>query len=150
MPDDDLLRLIALDTEDLAILSAYVQDAVLKVKDIHWLASDRHFVLVMNRFAWEAASGHSRRSRDYMRRRTALHFARVQSVQSTGISRDRPDAVLNLLAVQFEPGESPSGEIMLEFAGGAAIRLSVEVLEAELTDLGPAWSTPHAPRHITA
>jgi Protein of unknown function (DUF2948) len=149
MPDDDLLRLIALDTEDLAILSAHLQDAVLKVKDIHWLPGDRHFVLLMNRFVWEAA-GASGRKREYMRRRSALHFARVTKVQSSGIGRQQGDAVLNLLAVTFEPGESPSGDIVLEFAGGATIRLSVEVLEAELTDLGPAWSTPHAPRHMLA
>ncbi len=148
MPDDDLLRIIALDSEDLAILSAHVQDAVLKVKDVHWLSSDRHFVIVMNRFVWETAA--PRRKRDYIRRRSALHFARVTKVRSTGIVRTRPDTVLNLLAVRFEPGEEPSGEVVLEFAGGGAIRLFVEVLEAELTDLGPSWSTPHAPRHILA
>ncbi len=150
MPDDDLLRLIALDTEDLAILSAHVQDAVLKVRDLHWLSGDRHFVLVMNRFVWEATGAAARRRREYIRRRAALHFARVTKVQSTGIGRGNPEAVLNLLAVRFEPGESPSGEVVLEFAGGAAMRLFVEVLEAELTDLGPAWSTPHAPRHMLA
>lgn len=148
MPEDDLLRLIALDSEDLAILSAHVQDAVLKVKDIHWLSSDHHFVMVMNRFVWEATA--PRRKRDYMRRRSALHFARVTKVRSTGIVRTRPDTVLNLLAVRFEPGEGPSDVVVLEFAGGGAIRLFVEVLEAELTDLGPSWSTPHAPRHILA
>ena len=150
MPDDDLLRLIALDIEDLAILSAHVQDAVLKVKDIHWLPRDGHFVLGMNRFVWEAAAIGSWRKREYLRRRSALHLARVLDVQSTGIDPSRPDTVLNLLAVRFEPGESPSGEVVLDFAEGAAIRLSVEVLEAELTDLGPAWSTPHAPRHLIA
>ena len=150
MPDDDLLRLIALDTEDLAILSAHVQDAVLKVKDVYWLPSDRHFVVIMNRFVWEAQTLASWRRREYTRRRSALHFARVTKVQATGVGRGNPDAVLDLLAVRFEPGESPSGEVVLDFAGGAAIRLSVEVLEAELTDLGPAWSTPHAPRHVLA
>lgn len=150
MPNDDLLRLVALDTDDLSILSAHVQDAVLKVKDLHWLSSEQHFVLVMNRFVWEAAAASGWRRREYMRRRAALHFARVTKVQSTGIGRDRPEAVLNLLAIRFEPGESPSGDVVLDFAGGGAIRLSVEVLEAELSDLGPAWSTPHAPRHIIA
>ncbi len=149
MPDDDLLRLIALDTDDLAILSAHVQDAVLKVKDVHWLSGGRHLVLLMNRFVWEAAAG-TRRQRDYVRRRTALHFARVTKVQSAGIGRGNPEEVLNLLAIRFEPTDSPSGDVLLEFAGGSAIRLSVEVLEAELTDLGPAWSTPHAPRHVLA
>jgi hypothetical protein len=146
MPDDDLLRLIALDTDDLAVLSAHVQDAVVRVKDINWLAREGHFVLGMNRFVWEAAQGGSWRKREYQRRRSALHFARVGKVQSVGIDR-KSDAVLELLAVAFEPSEAPSGDVLLDFAGGATIRLSVEVLEAELTDLGPAWATPIAPRH---
>jgi hypothetical protein len=146
MPDD-LLRLIALDPEDLAIVSAHVQDAVLRVADINWLARERHFVLAINRFVWEKASGGSWRKRDYQRRRTALHFARVIKVQSIGIDRHSA-TVLELLAIRFEPVDPPSGEVVLDFAGGAAIRLSAEVLEVELTDLGPAWSTPLAPRHV--
>ena len=149
MPDDDLLRLIALDTEDLAILSTHVQDAILRVADINWLPRERHFVLAMNRFVWEASVGGSRRRRrDYQRRRAVLHFARVEKVQSVGIDRDATGAVLDLLTVHFEPGNAPSGDVVLYFAGGATIRLTVEVLEVELTDLGPAWSTPLAPRHL--
>lgn len=150
MPDDELLRLVAFDAEDLAVLSAHLQDAVLKVKDIAWLSNEGHFVLVLNRFAWEKAVKGSWRKREYERRRAGLHFARVTKVQATGIDREAPEAVLELLAVRFEQEDGPSGEVMLDFAGGAGIRLSVEVLEAELTDLGPAWSTPHAPRHIVA
>jgi len=147
MPDDDLLRLIALDTDDLAIISAYVQDAVLRVKDINWLPREKHFVLAINRFSWEAAASGSRRRREYQRRRSALHFARVDKVQSLGIDREAGETALELLAVSFEPVDAPSGDVVLTFAGGARIRLSVEVLEVELTDLGPAWSTPVAPRH---
>jgi hypothetical protein len=144
--DDDLLRLVALDTEDLAVLSAHAQDAVVKVEDIKWLPSDGHLVLAVNRFAWETPGGSWRR-RDYQRRRSALHFARVGKVQSVGIDRGAGGTVLELLAVRFEPRNPPSGDIVLDFAGGATIRLAVEVLEVQLTDLGPAWSTPIAPRH---
>jgi hypothetical protein len=144
MPDDDLLRLVALDEEDLAVLSAHVQDAVLKVRDIRWLPEDGHLVIAMNRFAWEQEA----RARTRSRRRAALHLARVRKVQSTGIDRADGDAVLNLLAVRFEAGDSPSGHVVLDFAGGGTLRLAVEVLEAQLTDLGPAWSTEHAPRHV--
>jgi hypothetical protein len=147
-PDDDLIRLVALDTEDLAVLSAHVQDAVVKVEDIKWLPSDGHFVLAINRFAWETTPGGSWRRRDYQRRRSALHFARVQKVQSSGIDRRATNKVLALLAVRFDPKNSPSGDIVLEFADNATIRLAVEVLEVQLTDLGPAWSTPIAPRHV--
>ncbi len=149
LPDDDLLRLMALDTEDLAILSAHVQDAIVRVSDINWLPREKHFVLAMNRFVWDATTGGARRRRDYQRRRSVLHFARVEKVQSLGIDRDA-NTVLDLLSVTFAPTDSPSGDAVLYFAGGATIRLSVEVLEVELTDLGPAWSTPLAPRHPAA
>jgi hypothetical protein len=149
MTVDDRLRLIALDAEDLLVLSAHVQDAVLKVDDISWMPRENRFVMAMNRFAWDAAVG-SRRKRAYQRRRAALHFDRVEQVKSVGIDRRAGQAVLELLAVTFEPRGEPSGEVVLDFAGGPTIRLSVECLEAQLTDLGPAWSTPHQPRHVLA
>lgn len=150
MPDDDLLRLVALDADDLAIVSAHSQDAVLKVADLRWMPAENRFVLAMNRFVWEAVEQGAWRRRDYQRRRSALYFARVENVRSAGIDRESGEAVLELLAVRFEPRQDPAGDIVLDFAGGGTIRLSVECLEVQLTDLGPAWSTPHAPRHILA
>jgi hypothetical protein len=148
MPDDERLRLIALDAEDLAVVSAHAQDAVLKVEDISWLPKEKRFVIAMNRFAWEETSKRRRRGREHQRRRAALYFARVNRVKSAGIDRSAAGQVLSLLAVRFESEDEPSGEIVLDFAGGGAIRLAVECVEAQLTDLGPAWSAPHAPRHI--
>lgn len=150
MTGDDLLRLIALDTEDLAVVSAHVQDAVLKVGEMSWIADEKRFVLAMNRFAWERAVKGSRRRREYQRRRAALHFERVDAVRFSGFDREAKDAVLELLAIRFEPRHNPAGDVLLDFAGGAGIRLSVECLEAQLTDLGPAWSTPLLPRHALA
>jgi hypothetical protein len=147
-PDAELLRLVALDEEDLAIVSAHCQDAVVKVGDLNWMATEKRFVIPMNRFVWEVVEGASWRRRNYQRRRSALHFARVEKVRSAGIDRSAEDAVLDLLAVRFAPREAPSGDVLLDFAGGGSINLEVECLEAQLTDLGPAWSTPHAPRHI--
>jgi hypothetical protein len=149
MPDDDRLRLIALDTEDLAVLSAHVQDAVLKLQDVKWLPREKRFVAAMNRFVWEMTAGKPR-ARVHQRRRTALSFARVDGVKSIGVDLKAPATVLSLLAIRFEgdgEGDGPSGDIVLEFAGGASIRLAVECVEAQLSDLGPAWSTLHAPRH---
>ena len=57
------------------------------------------------------------------------------------------DAVLNLLAVEFSETEAPSGVVTLTFSGGAAVRLEVECLEAELADLGPSWTTAACPVH---
>jgi hypothetical protein len=150
MLENDRLRLVALDREDLAILSAHLQDAVLKVADIKWMRSERRLVLTLNRFVWEALDERLWRKRDYQRRRSALHFARVDSVRSANIDCSAKDTVIELLAIQFEARDVPSGEVVLIFAGDATMRIGVECLEAQLTDLGPAWSTPHVPRHMLA
>jgi len=147
-PDADLLRLVALDAEDLAILSAHCQDAVLKVADLRWMRAEKRFLVPMNRFVWEVAGEGSWRKRNYQRRRSALHFARVERVQSSAIDRSGRHTVLDLLSIRFEPRDEPSGEVVLYFAGDATIRLTVECLEAQLADLGPAWSTAHAPQHL--
>ena len=139
------LKLLVLDSDDLDIVSSHVQDAVLKIGDIKWLKRERRLVLAMNRFVWEAVDG--QRTRSFERRRTVLHFEGVQSVRSKGFRSGAGDAILSLLAVRFEPGEAPSGTISLLFAGGGEMRATVEVLEAQLTDLGAAWSTNNKPDH---
>jgi len=141
-PDD--LKLIALDPEDLTVISAHVQDAVMKVANLAYEAGRQRFSLTMNRFAWEASS---RRSRGFERRRAMLHFDRVQKVESTRLNRGAPDVVLELLAISFAAAESPAGAIVLHFAGGPEIRLSVECIEAQLADLGAAWQTKARPAH---
>lgn len=149
MTASDLLRLAAIDDEDLAVLSAHVQDAVLKVADLAYLPQESRFALAMNRFTWEKLDDDApRRKRDgFERRRTALTFDRVTHVRATGIDRTKPETVLELLAVQFSVTDAPSGVVTLVFAGGAAIELSVEVIEARLADLGPAWATASVPQH---
>jgi hypothetical protein len=143
------LKLAALDDEDLVVLSAHVQDAILRAGDLIWSPSKRRFALAMNRFAWETVKG-GRRSRPYQRRRSAMHFDRVIAVKSTGIDRSVPNAILSLLAIEFTAGEAPAGEIRLLFAGGGEIRLSVECIEAQLADLGAAWQTKARPAHNLA
>ena len=92
-----MLKLLALDEEDLKIVSAHVQDAVMKVGDLEFVAATKQFVMPMYRFAWEKdASGAQGRSRE--RRNSVLHFDRVLSAKLSGISRDKPDDVLSLLA----------------------------------------------------
>jgi len=145
MTDTKLIRLAAIDTEDLAVVSACVQDAVLKVGDMVYLPRERRFAVAMNRFAWENANG--RRRRGYERRRAALTFDRVTSAKASRIDRTRPDAVLELLAVNFETTDPPAGLVTLIFAGGGAVQLAVEVIEVRLADLGPAWETEAKPNH---
>ena len=140
----DTLKLIALDTDDLEVISTHLQDAVVNVGDIVWLRSEKRVVLALNRFDWEAASvDHPQ----YQRRRTALRFERVNGVKCRSVQPKDKDAVLNLLSVEFQPSDAPAGVVVLTFAGGAALRLEVECLEAEIADLGPAWATKRCPAH---
>lgn len=141
----DELKLVALDADDLAVMSAHLQDAVLKVGDMAWLPGENRFALVANRFDWENAT-----ARQPRRRRTGLHFDRVLRVRRARIRADAPDAVLNLLAVTFEETDAPSGRVTLVFSGGAAIQLEVECLEAAMKDLGPVWETKSRPDHTSA
>jgi hypothetical protein len=140
-----MLKLVALDEEDLAIISAHVQDAVMKVEHLDYARTSRQFILTMNRFAWDAAAGG--RKADDERRLSVLNFARVTSVKSQGIDPRKKEEVLSLLAIRFLPSEAPSGTIELMFAGDASIRLGVEVIEARLTDTGGAWAASSRPAH---
>jgi hypothetical protein len=141
----DMLRLAALDEEDLAIISAHVQDAVMKVENLDYSKQAKQFVLVISRFAWEAASEGRRAGNE--RRRSVLAFARVMSVRAHGINPKKKDEVLSLLAIRFAPAEAPAGTVELVFSGGGAIHLAVECVEARLSDLGGAWRASSRPAH---
>jgi hypothetical protein len=146
MADDEPLKLLALDEDDLSVISAHVQDAVLSVGDLAWRPAERRFALAMNRFDWHGAITHPRRP-DFERRRAILRFDRVMGVKVQGINPKATGAVLELLAVGFSLGDAPGGSILLTFAAGGTIRLDVECIEAALTDLGGAWGTKSAPAH---
>ena len=133
------LRLAAFDSDDLAVISAHLQDAVLTVGDLHWLASQHRFVLYANRFDRNAGTP--------ARRRTALSFTHVSQVRAQRIAMSDRTAVLSLLAVTFVESDPPSGEIVLTFSGGGEIRLTAECIEAVLADSEAIWATAHEPRH---
>jgi hypothetical protein len=142
------LKLVALDAEDLAILSAHLQDAVMKVGDLAFLPREKRFAAVANRFDWlEALDRAVAPGQYYARRRCALRFERVLRAQVHGLDLKSKGAVTSLLAVSFEPGEAPAGRVTLQFADGGAIRLDVECIEAELRDLGPVWEAKSKPAH---
>lgn len=141
----DQLKLAALDKEDLEVVSAHVQDAVLKVGDIRYFPKEGKLVLAMNRFAWDKAAGGRREPLE--RRRAALSFARISNLKASHIRRDDKDAILSLLAVEFTEGEAPAGRVTMHFSGGAALAFDVECIEAQLADLGAAWATEHMPSH---
>lgn len=142
-PDSDKpLRLIAFDAEDLQVVSAHLQDALVRVGDMAWLPEQDRFVLGLSRFDWMAADGGQ-----CERAVASLQFERVRTVRQNGVPQREPNAVLNLLAVAFEPTDAPAGHVLLTFSGGAALRLDVECLEAHLRDLGPRWTAKSRPGH---
>lgn len=137
------LKLLALDEEDLAILSAHLQDAVVKRADMGFLPRAQRFALLLNRFDWD----HKAATGETVRRRAGMHFERVRQVKCRGLDDAQREGVLNLLAVTFETTDAPSGFVLLTFSGGAEVRLEVECIEASLKDLGPAWGCAHVPKH---
>lgn len=139
------LRLIAEDSDDLDVISAHLQDAVTLVRDIAYLPSARRFAMVVNRFRWEGVG--AARSHGLSRVRAGLHFDNVLKVQTRYIAQDRPEGVVNLLAIRFAELEAPSGIVTLSFSGGAEIRLEVEALEAHLKDMSLTWETTNLPDH---
>ena len=140
------LKLRALDAEDLAILSAHLQDAVAKVGDLVYRPAEGRFLGVVNRFAWE---GGEAKAGAHERRRAAFHFDRVSNVRAQGLDRSQPDTIVSLLAIRFEPAgaDEPGGAIDLLFSGAATVRLTVECIEAQVADLGAAWQAAAKPDH---
>ena len=134
------LKLMALDDKDLEVLSGCCQDAVTKIGDLEFLPKEKRFVLAINRFAWEIEEAKERH-------RSVLHFERVEGVKVQGIDRTNKDMVISLLAILFEPGSEPGGTVELVFAGDGAIRLEVECIEAQLSDMPAAWEAKSRPSH---
>lgn len=143
------LKLIAFDAEDLSVIAAHLQDAVLHINDMIYLKAERRFAVVANRFDWNHAAQSGGKAESFVRRRTGLRIERVIGAKVQGLDLTQKDRVLSLLTLTFEDGEPPQGAITLTFAGGGAVRLEVECIEAALTDLGAAWGTPRKPEHAS-
>lgn len=142
------LNLGAADGDDLQILSALVQDAVLVAGDIRWQKDQRRLALLINRFRWEnrdIAEGRAPAERV----RALLIFDDVMAVESDGISPDDPDLVLSLLTLEWQPGEDGTGRIGLIFSGDGEIRLEVESINLMLRDVTQPYKAPSGkgPRH---
>jgi hypothetical protein len=127
-------KLIALDADDLAVISAHVQDARVQTGDIIWRQSEKRLVVGMNRLDWEQTLCGETEPRRLI---AALRFDRVLSCKSRHINLDAPETTLELLGIEFHPGQAPGGSAVLMFSHGGALRLDVECLECELADLGP-------------
>ena len=127
------LKLIALDADDLAVISMHVQDARVQTSDIIWRQGEKRLLVGMNRLDWEQTLSGETAPRRLV---AALRFDRVLSCKSRNIDLEAPDAAMELVGIEFHPGEAPGGSAVLLFSQGGAVRLDVECLECELTDLG--------------
>jgi Protein of unknown function (DUF2948) len=135
----ELLRLAALDAEDLTVISAHLQDAILRPEDLTYLAGEHRFLMVARRFDWTPNAPPRRRL-------AGVHFERVLTVKTRGLTPG--DATpMSLLALTFTPTNAPSGHVDLVFSGGAAVRLEVECIEVRMKDLGPVWEAATRPGH---
>ena len=132
------LRLLAEDADDLHIISAALQDAIPRPVDIVWEPAARRVTLALSRFCWECGG---------TRVMAAMQFGDVIAVKSRRLPRG-PEHALELLAMDFEPGEAPGGRVTLMFAGGGDLRIEVECLDAVLTDLSERWPARVAPTHL--
>lgn len=132
------LRLLAEDADDLQIISAALQDAILRPVDIVWAREARTVTIALSRFCWECGG---------TRVMAAMQFGDVEAVKSRRLPRG-PESALELLAIDFIPGEAPGGRVILMFAGGGDLRIDVECLDAVVTDLSERWPARIAPTHL--
>lgn len=141
---DDLLHLRAQDLEDLTVIGTMIQDGLAPAGDMRLLKEERQFIIVFNRFRWEKAG----ETGPYSRIHAGLRFDKVQRVQFRGIDWHDPDKIMSILTIAHS--SDPGGDyedVVIHFAGGAAIRIMVDRLECALDDLGDPWPTQWKPGH---
>ncbi len=144
MAEGRALRLVAEDQGDLQVISAAVQDAVLKAENLKYDSKRRRFTLEVNRFQWEDAEKRGPK----LRVRSILAFDGVLSVKTRAVSKADPDMVMSLLSISFDAHETPpGGKISLLFAGDGELMLEVEALDATLLDSTYEWATRRTPDH---
>jgi Protein of unknown function (DUF2948) len=148
MPDDSgaVLKLRAEDADDLAVISACLQDALVAVRDLAFVPQDGTFLMVANRFRWEGAARPQRAEVGYQRILCGIMFGAVAGASYVGFRRSEDDRILSLLTIRpWHDGKEVA--IQLEFSGGAAIRLDVARIVCHVQDLGEPWPTQWQPRH---
>ena len=145
-PKADPLRLRAEDADDLAIISACVQDALVSVRDLAYDRDARSFMLVANRFRWECGGDQASGNPPFERTLCGLAFDEIEGVAYRGFHRNEEDRILCLLAIRPTP-HGDGGSIDLEFAAGATVRLRTAGIRCWLRDLGEPWPTRWYPAH---
>jgi Protein of unknown function (DUF2948) len=142
-PDEGAaLKLRAEDTDDLAVISACLQDALVAVRDLAYVPEERSFFFVANRFRWESGLRPLPGETSFERVLCGVALREVCAVSYVGFRRSDDARILSLLAIRPE-----ALAVLLEFSGGAAIRLDVTRILCYASDLGEPWPTPWQPRH---
>ena len=140
------LKLIAKTEEDLKVLSAHLQDSIVKTSDIAMLEKNRIFLMQLNRFMWEdVEKGVFRKNK---RIRTVLKFENVVKVSSKNIIHSNKDKFLDFLTIETIKMPDNNYEMRILFAGNSIIKVTTEVIEVTLDDQGQAWSTKNMPKHM--
>ncbi len=149
MPDQGgaALKLRAEDADDLAVLSACLQDALVPVRDLAFVRDEQIFVFIANRFRWESGLGPMPGEAGHERVLCAVTFSAVTAVSYRGFRRGDDGRILALLAIRPKADGAGGEAIQLEFSGAAAIRLEVVRILCRAKDLGEPWPTPWHPRH---
>ena len=140
------LKLRAEDADDLAVISACLQDALVVVGDFAFDRDVHRFMFVANRFRWEGGLRPAAGEGGFERTLCGIAFDEVTAVSYRGFRRADGERILSLLAVQPQTGER-GGVIDLEFAAGATVRLEVGRIACRLRDLGAPWPTQWLPGH---
>ena len=139
------LKLLATSDEDLRIVSAHLQDAIVSIQDIANLKKNRIFLIQLNRFMWEdVEKGVFRKNK---RIRTILKFDNVISVLSKNINIKKNKNFLDFLTVESNLLPDKSYEIKLIFSGDAVIKIKAEVIDVTLDDQGYSWESKTQPKH---
>jgi len=139
------LKLIARTVEDLRVVSAHLQDAIVNITDIANLKKNKILLLQLNRFMWEdVEKGLLRKNK---RIRTILKFENVIKVKSRNINLARKDKFLDFLTIETNQMTDNNYEMKILFAGDSILKVTAEVIEVTLDDQGEAWDTKNKPKH---
>ena len=136
------LHLVAQDAEDVKVISALLQDAVLPVTEMRYDRKAKRFALLLNRFRWEDRPVAEEAGRAYERVRAMLVVEDVLAVQTSGFDRTEGDLVLSVLTLEYQPGGDGTGRLTFVLAGDGAVALEVEALEVRLEDVTRPYRAP--------
>ena len=135
---DTNLKLLAQNQDDLAVISAATQDAILRVGDMKFDKTARTLVFRASRFMHEKNQS--------KRVQTGVQFNHVLSLSAKNIDRSDPEAYMVLLSMECVGDE----EVHLVFSGGGEMRLKIEYIEARLVDYAQERGTDKLPLHPEA